>query len=305
MTDEYALEARSLTRAFGDFLAVNGVSLSAPRGSIYGFLGPNGAGKTTTIRMLLGLIKPKSGDIKLNGYDLFQDRRKALSGVGAIVETPSLHPNLTGLETLELACRLTDAPKSEIGRVLETVKLNSAAGKLVKNYSLGMRQRLALARALLGKPKLLLLDEPTNGLDPSGISDMRDLIRRLPDEFGATVILSSHILSEVEQIADHCSLINQGEILFEGKLKTLLEKSEPVLVVGAAYAKKAAVYLETRGLAAEIKEQRIIARGVHTKADGADILTGLIHDGQAIDHFELKRPTLEELFLQMTGPAAQ
>ncbi|MBV9958014.1 MAG: ATP-binding cassette domain-containing protein, partial [Acidobacteria bacterium] len=178
------IETRGLTRRFGAQLAVDDLNLQAPEAGVYGFLGPNGAGKTTAIRMLLGLIRPDAGEVHLFGEPLHAKRRTLMRRVGALVEAPSLYPHLTGRENLEVTRRMLGAPRPLIDRALETIRLTEDAHRRVREYSLGMRQRLGIALALLNRPELLILDEPTNGLDPAGIHEMRELIRRLPQEFG-------------------------------------------------------------------------------------------------------------------------
>src|SRR5215216_5813919 len=227
-----AIETRGLTRRFGTQLAVNDVNLLVPEAGVYGFLGPNGAGKTTAIRMLLGLIRPNAGEVRLFGDSLNGNQRSLMRRVGALVEAPSLYPHLTGRENLEVTRRLLGSDRNLIELALATVKLTKDADRRVREYSLGMRQRLGLALALLNNPQLLILDEPTNGLDPAGIHEMRDLIRRLPEEFGVTVFLSSHLLSEVEQIAGHIGIIHEGSLLFQGPLAELQKKQQTKLTVG-------------------------------------------------------------------------
>ncbi len=214
--EPWMIETRQLTRSFKDTRAVDGLSLQVPAGSVYGFLGPNGAGKTTTIRMLLGLIRPDGGEIRLFNRRLRDDTMGVLRRVGSLVESPSLYPHLNGRENLEVLRRMTGGSRSEIDRVLKVVNLENAANRLVRNYSLGMRQRLGLAVALFGQPELLILDEPTNGLDPAGIHEMRELICRLPAE-GLTVFLSSHLLSEVEQMVTQIGIVQSGRLIFQGK----------------------------------------------------------------------------------------
>ena len=231
-TNNYLIETRGLTRRFGTQLAVDDLNLLVPAAGVYGFLGPNGAGKTTAIRMLLGLIKPNAGDVRLFGQSVNGSHRSLMSRVGALVEAPSLYPHLTGRENLEVTRRLLGSDRNLIEIALATVKLTKDADRRVREYSLGMRQRLGLALALLNNPKLLILDEPTNGLDPAGIHEMRDLIRRLPDEFGVTVFLSSHLLGEVEQIATHIGIIHEGHLLFQGLLSELQSKQQTQLTVG-------------------------------------------------------------------------
>ncbi len=214
--NKYVIETRALSRRFGAQVAVDDLNLLVPSAGVYGFLGPNGAGKTTAIRMLLGLIRPDAGEVRLFGQPLNSKHRVLMSRVGALVEAPSLYAHLTGRENLEVTRRLLGSPRHLIDVALETIKLTRDANRRVREYSLGMRQRLGLALALLNKPELLILDEPTNGLDPAGIHEMRDLIRRLPEEFGVTVFLSSHLLSEVEQIAGHIGIIHESKLLFQG-----------------------------------------------------------------------------------------
>ena len=210
----YVIETSNLTKKFGKFLAVNSIDLQVPKGGIYGFLGPNGAGKSTTIRMLLGLMKETQGQVKVFGKSIKEDRRAILKRVGSMVETPSYYGHLTAYENLEVSRKILGVEKKEINRVLEIVKLMDVQHKAVKKFSLGMKQRLGIAQALLGNPELLILDEPTNGLDPSGIIEMRELIKSFPEKYGITVLISSHILSEIELIATHVGIINKGKLLF-------------------------------------------------------------------------------------------
>jgi lantibiotic transport system ATP-binding protein len=216
-----AIETHQLTRRFGPRVAVDRVDLAVPRGAIYGFLGPNGAGKTTTIRLLLGLLRPTSGEILLNGHPFSRDRRDLLRGIGALVETPSLYPHLTGEENLEVTRRLLDIPAGRLPEVLELFGLTQDARRLVRTYSTGMRQLLGLALAWLGNPVLLILDEPTNSLDPSAMRKLRRLLRQLTTERGATVFLSSHVLTEVDQLVDWVGIIDHGRLLFQGALSSL------------------------------------------------------------------------------------
>ena len=197
--------------------------------------------------MLLGLIRPNAGEVHLFGQPLLANRYLLMRHVGALVETPSLYPHLTGRENLEVTRRLLGAPRELIDLALETVRLTKDAHRRVREYSLGMRQRLGLALALLNKPKLLILDEPTNGLDPAGIHEMRDLIRHLPGESGMTVFLSSHLLSEVEQIASHIGIIHEGRLLFQGTLAELQAKQQTELTVGVKQLDQAIECLERAG----------------------------------------------------------
>jgi ABC-2 type transport system ATP-binding protein len=216
-----AIETRGLTRRFGTRTAVDQVSMTVPARSIYGFLGRNGAGKTTTLRLLLGLLRPDAGTVRIDGIDLAADRIRAARRMGALLEAHGFYTHLTGRENLDLARRLLGLPATEIGRVLEAVELVEHAPRRVADYSLGMRQRLGLARAMLGAPPVLILDEPTNGLDPEGIADMRGFLRELPARSGATVLLSSHLLGEIEQTATHIGILSHGRLVLEGALADL------------------------------------------------------------------------------------
>jgi len=218
---EHAVLTRGLTKRFGAVTAVSDVALEVPRRCVYGFLGLNGAGKTTTIRMLLGLVRPTQGEIEILGFPMPARRRDVLARVGAVVEAPTLYAHLTGVENLELTRRLIGAGKPSIPRALDIVDMSPPARRLVGKYSTGMRQRLGIANALLGSPELLILDEPSNGLDPSGIEALRKLIRELPSRMNATVLVSSHILSEIEQIADHVGILHEGRLVLQGPLAPL------------------------------------------------------------------------------------
>jgi len=221
MPQTLAIETRGLSRALGGRPVVQDVGLAVPRGEVFGFLGPNGAGKTTVMRLLVGLLKPDSGTIRLLGRDLAANRKALMGRIGAFIETPGLYENLSGRDNLRLACKLRAIDTADISRVLDIVGMQDAADRRVRAYSLGMKQRMALARALLGKPALLLLDEPTNGLDPEGIMAMRELIRDLPQRIDATVFLSSHLLGEVEEVANSIALLRDGKLIAQGVLSDL------------------------------------------------------------------------------------
>ena len=225
-----AIETTGLTKTLGGQTVVDGVALAVPSGSVYGFLGPNGAGKTTTMRLLLGLTRRDAGEVRLLGHALPADARAALAQIGAFIETPGLYDHLSGRTNLDLTRRLRGLPASEVDRVLEIVDLADAARRRAGTYSLGMKQRLALARTLLGDPRLLLLDEPTNGLDPDGIIAMRDLIRTLPGTTGCTVFVSSHLLSEVEQMATHMGMMRAGRLVLQGEVRALIGTAQTVRI---------------------------------------------------------------------------
>lgn len=219
---EYILKTTNLTKKYKNEYAVKDLTLRIPKGSVYGFLGPNGSGKTTTMKMILGLIHSTSGSIEVLGQTLNnKNRLPILASIGSLIESPSYYGHLTARENLEITCILRNIPKVQIESVLQMVGLDHTGKKPVSKFSLGMKQRLGIANALIGKPKILLLDEPTNGLDPQGIVEIRELIKELPKRYGMTVFISSHLLSEIEQMADYISIISKGEVKFQGALQEL------------------------------------------------------------------------------------
>lgn len=300
-----AIEVCNVSRRFGSKQALDNLAFSVPTGKVCGFLGPNGSGKTTTIRTLLGLIKPDSGNVKLNGIDIRTDRLKALNGVAAIVENPALYVNLTGRETLKMSCDLLKIERSKIAEMLELVNLTQDADRKVKEYSLGMKQRIAIGRALLGEPRLLILDEPTNGLDPAGISAIRELITSLPKNFSTTVMLSSHLLSEVEQVADHCVLINKGKVVFANDIGTLTESSEAQLQICSETPEQLHGFLLKRNVNAELRDGEIYVRGAFSQQEQASLLGELVKENFAIYHFSVHKPNLEQLFIQLTNKESE
>ena len=214
-----------LTKRYKRFTAVDHVSLHIRKGSIYGFLGPNGAGKSTTMKMLLGLAAPTSGGFVIDGKRFPAGRMAILREIGSFIESPAFYANLTGRENLEVIRRILGLPSSAVEDALELVRLSEFGDRLAKKYSLGMKQRLGLACALLGRPPILILDEPTNGLDPAGIHEIRGLVRSLPRLYDCTVLISSHMLSEIELVADDVGILNHGRLLFEGSLQQLRQSA--------------------------------------------------------------------------------
>lgn len=215
------IEAENLTKIYGGYPVVSNENLHIRSGSVYGFLGPNGAGKSTTMKMLLGIIKPTSGSFTVNGMSFAKNREKILKSVGSLIESPSFYGNLTGEENLDIIRKILGLPKSTVDEALDTVGLTQYKNRAAKKYSLGMKQRLGLAEALIGKPPILILDEPTNGLDPVGIHEIRTLVRSLPEKYDCTVLVSSHLLSEIELMADDVGIINKGRLIFEGSMGEL------------------------------------------------------------------------------------
>ncbi len=222
---DYIITTERLTKKYKNFTSVNNLSLHVRRGSIYGFLGPNGAGKSTTMKMLLGLTAPTRGSFTVDGKQFPRDRLAILRETGSFIEAPSFYPNLTGRENLEVIRRILGLRKNTVEDALEMVGLSEFGDRLAKKYSLGMKQRLGLAGALLGRPPILILDEPTNGLDPSGIHEIRGLVKSLPDLYDCTVLISSHMLSEIELMAEDIGILNHGRLLFEGSLDDLRQSA--------------------------------------------------------------------------------
>ncbi|MEC5143935.1 ATP-binding cassette domain-containing protein [Chitinophaga sp. 212800010-3] len=226
---DYSIETRQLTHYFGrDEKVLDNICLQVPKGAVYGFLGPNGAGKTTTLRLLLGLLKKQTGSIKLLGADLTTHRIPLLKRVGTLIESPSVYAHLTATENLELLRCLYGCHRSRINTVLELVKLDDTGRKKAGQFSLGMKQRLGIAIAMLHDPELLVLDEPTNGLDPAGIIEMRALLQQLNRETGLTILISSHLLSEIEKLVTYVGVINKGKLLYQGELSALVHRKGPV-----------------------------------------------------------------------------
>lgn len=298
---DFAITTSRLTRRFGRLTAVDGVDLAVERGSVYGFLGPNGAGKTTTIRMLLGLIHPHAGEVRLFDRPLQNGRIELLRRVGALVESPSLYPHLTGRENLEVTRRLIAGKRERIGEVLRVVHLEDAADRLVRGYSTGMKQRLGLALALLGEPELLILDEPTNGLDPAGIREMREFIRRLPQEHGITVFLSSHLLNEVEQVATHVGIIDRGKLLFQGTPDGLQAQLNPQVKLGVDRPDEAARILLQAGWSVRRDGGDQLRVAVNGQSDVAMVNAQLTGGGVNVFQLSLEQPSLEDIFLDLTS----
>jgi len=299
---DYLIETHGLTRRFGTRQAVNNLNLKVPAAGVYGFLGPNGAGKTTAIRMLLGLLRPNGGQVRLFGSLLTSSASSDLMRrVGALVEFPSLYPHLTGRENLEVTRRIIGARKSLIDQALETINLKKDADRRVREYSLGMRQRLGLALALLNKPELLILDEPTNGLDPAGIHEMRDLIHHMPDEMGVTVFLSSHLLSEVQQIANHIGIIHEGNLLFQGPLTELQSKQQSHVTIGVKQLDPALSFLRDAGWNVERRPEGMLSVLTAGSEDAARINSLLVNKRLEVFHLATAQPSLEDIFLTLTS----
>jgi ABC-2 type transport system ATP-binding protein len=299
--DELAVETRSLTKRFNGRVAVDDVDLRVPRGVAFGYLGPNGAGKTTLIRMLLGLTPATSGSMRVLGRAVPERRAEALAEVGAIVEDPRFHGHLTGRENLAIvaAARGGGAHK-RIDASLERVGLTARANERVKTYSLGMRQRLGIARCLLADPQLLILDEPMNGLDPAGIQEFRRFVRSFVDE-GRTIVLSSHLLDEVEKTCDAVAIVDQGRIVAQGSLAELRGGAAPTLLVETPDAEAARSLLAAHPAVASVTTDGAALR--LTLADAAavpDLNRRLVDAGLDVLRLEPARASLEDRFLEIT-----
>lgn len=289
----------NLSKEYDGVYRVQELDIRIKEGDIYGFLGPNGAGKSTTMKMLLGLVKPTSGTIEIMGKPFNEkNRRDILSSVGSLIESPSYYGHLTGRENMEIIRRLLDLPKKNIEEAVHIVRMENQMEKKVKNYSLGMKQRLGIAMALARFPKLLILDEPTNGLDPAGIEEMRELIKMLPKQYGMTVMISSHILSEIDQMATVVGIINQGCLIFQERMSVLDMQREPQIILRTSdnnhafqLLKKANPQRTTDGLQI----------GALTDEQTGAVVQCLCSNGISVYRVEEHRESLEDIFLNLTG----
>lgn len=297
-TRPLAIESVGLGKQFGSRWAVANLDLHVPQGAIYGFLGRNGAGKTTTIRLVLGLMRPSAGVVSVFGCDVAQDRLGAARNVGALLEARATYDQLSGRENLDLTRRMLQLPPREVDRVLELVDLGHEADRKAAHYSLGMRQRLGLARAMLGSPRLLVLDEPMNGLDPDGIRDMRETIRSLPERSGVTVFLSSHLLAEVQQVATHFGLMRDGGLAMQGPASDLLRLSSAMLFVRTSAPQKARAVLAAAGFGAESEGDGLCVTEAGGESGTARVARMLVEAG--IDVFEVspRQGSLEALYMK-------
>ena len=298
------IETKALCKQYGPHTAVDHVELHVPQGCVYGFIGPNGAGKSTTMKMLLGLIHPTAGRVRLLGQELTEKSRlPLLRQTGSLIESPAGYLHLTAQENLEIVADLKGVPHKDIGRVLDIVHLTQDRNRRVGQYSLGMKQRLGIAMALLGSPKLLILDEPTNGLDPAGIQEMRALIRNMPAATGATVLISSHLLGEMEQMVEQVGIIDHGHILFEGPLTELQRHSRGNVTLRLLDPAKAAPILRANGLTAH-SDSCVVTLPPLQDALLADLVQKLAACGAGVVELTPHTKTLEEIFLSLTSEEA-
>jgi ABC-2 type transport system ATP-binding protein len=296
-----AVSTSGLTKRFGDRTVVDGVNLAIPTGSVCGFVGPNGAGKTTTIRMLLGLIRPTAGDGSILGGSLAEPA-SYLHKVGALIESPAFYPQLSGRDNLKALTRLGQIPASAIAPALERTGMTARAGDKYGSYSLGMKQRLGIAAALLPSPELLILDEPTNGLDPAGIVEMRGLIRSFADD-GITVLVSSHLISEIEQVCDHVVMIRGGRLVHQGPVTELAAGRRPDILVAPEHVadlERLASILERSGLSVAANPADGTAVVSVSGASAAELNRLAARDGITLRQISERTHSLEDVFFQLT-----
>ena len=300
MSSPLALDVADLSKKYGDRMALSHANFEVPMGSICGFVGPNGSGKTTTIRMLLGLITPTTGSGHVLGESITEPE-KYLQQVGAMIEGPAFYPALTGFQNLNVLAKIGGFSTDAIAGLLDLVGLGDRGDSKYKTYSLGMKQRLGIAAALLPNPKLLVLDEPTNGLDPAGIHEIRTLLRKLADS-GTTVFVSSHLLSEIEMISDHLVMLRLGKVIFSGKTSDLLAKQQPVIVAKpekVSDLSKLAQIAISAGHEAKILDNAVHVTG--TSDFSAKLNKAAFEAGITLESLTPVKPSLEETFFEMTG----
>jgi len=297
------ISTQNLTFNFDKQTVVKSLNLQVPEGAIYGFLGPNGAGKTTTIKLLLNLLAIQEGSISVFGKDLLSNRIEILAQIGSLIEQPAIYAHMTGRENLINRAMLLQVRRSKVDEMLELVHLTGAANKKAGQYSLGMKQRLGIALALLSDPKLLMLDEPTNGLDPNGIIEIRELLVKLVQEHGKTVFVSSHLLAEVQKMATHVGIINKGELLFQGSIKELDTISKPTIQIEVTDSVDAANLLKTNKYMVNDVDDHFIYLQYTNKEDMGDINALLVKNGHTVFSLVKHQKDLEEFFLSITQNA--
>ena len=302
------IETHDLCKNYHGRLVVEHLNLTVPEGCVYGFLGPNGAGKSTTMKMLLGLVHPTGGSVELLGHTLNEANRIALlRQTGSLIESPSGYLHLTARENLAIVADLKEVDRKDIDRVLDIVHLTKDADRKVGQYSLGMKQRLGIAMALLGSPKLLILDEPTNGLDPAGIQEMRSLIASMPQTTGATVLISSHLLGEIEQMVDQVGILNHGKLLFEGSLQQLQKHSRGGIRLRVLDVSKALAVLNEQGMqaAARTEEPDVVLLPPQDDAALAGLVCALAERGAGVVGLTTQTKSLEDIFLSLTQTSGE
>ena len=297
------ISTTGLNKQYGNVLAVDNIDLKVPHGSVYGFLGPNGAGKSTTMKLILGLVHSTAGTISIfNRPVTRRNRLSILKEIGSLIESPSYYGHLTGEENLKLFSKLKSVPEKDIARVLGIVRLEKQKQKLVNHYSMGMKQRLGLANALLGNPKLLILDEPTNGLDPAGMQEIRELICTLPAQYDMTVMVSSHLLSEIDQMATSVGIINKGRLIFQDDLTSLHEKSSQKIAIRTLNNEAAERIFFKLGFPFQIQDGYLLLPKLNDNKI-AHCVQQLTEHNVNVVRVEEHRHSLEDIFLELTGKA--
>lgn len=294
------VSTHNLSKRYGNDYRVKDINLSVCEGDIYGFLGPNGAGKSTTLKMILGLTRPTDGKVTVFGKDFEENRNLILSQTGSLIESPSYYGHLTGLENMRVIQRLRDLPDKNVSEALKIVRLENQKDKKVSQYSLGMKQRLGIAMALLSFPKLLILDEPTNGLDPAGIGEIRELIKSLPQRYGITVLISSHLLSEIEQIATSVGIINDGMMMFQGSMDSLKNKNRPTIEIKTRHNTLAQKLLLAKGFSPIEQEDSLVFENL-TDEQITQANRSLVAADIDVLRIEEHKKNLESIFLDITG----
>lgn len=291
----------ALSKQYGKTYSVKDLDLTVPKKGVYGFLGPNGAGKTTTLKMVLSLVKPTKGQIEVLGKPFTdKNRLEILKDVGSLIESPSYYGHLTGRENLKIVQTLRNVPEKNMDKVLQIVRLEDQQHKKVNQYSLGMKQRLGLAMALINFPKLLILDEPTNGLDPAGIQEMRELICSLPKQYGMSVVVSSHLLSEIDQMANTVGIINHGELIFQDALEVLHQKNKSKLAIKTLDNQSAMTQLKGIGLEVMMEEDYLLVPC--SKDQEVEELGKFLYEAKLTPiRIEERQKSLESIFLELTG----
>lgn len=298
---ETVLKIEGLHKYFGSVRAVDGISLTVNKGDVYGFLGPNGSGKTTTIRCMLGLITPKQGEVEVCGHNINTDLAAALAKVGVVVETPTLYQYLSGRKNLQLFADLKGVGRQQVDELLELVGLAARAGQKVSKYSLGMKQRLGLAQALLGNPELVVLDEPTNGLDPKGTREIRELIKSLSQQRQVTFFISSHLLHEVEQVCNRVGILRRGKMVSEGYVAELLSSDELTYALDVSDRQHSKELLGSQDFVRSLEEDEGKLLVTVVKGNSGEISKLLVNNGITVNSIAEVPRTLESFFIEITG----
>ncbi|MBI6030476.1 ABC transporter ATP-binding protein [Clostridium perfringens] len=294
--NDIVLSTNNLQKSFNKKIVVKNLCLSIPKGCIFGLLGPNGVGKTTTIRMILGLIHPDNGCVKIFNEEISSNREKILKNVGAMVETPSFYGNLNAWENLKIVCLMKQISTEHINSTLELVGLQNCGKKKVGKFSLGMKQRLGIATAIIGNPKLVILDEPVNGLDPAGIHEIRTLIKSLAKKLQITFLISSHLLNEMELMADKVGIIKNGHLIYQGDLQQLMNNYNQKIILGVTDLKKAIEYFNSKNISIICQDNKLVIEGNYIIEN---ISKELMEQGIGITNIYKKNDSLEDIYLRM------